>query len=318
VTTIAVCEHTGITRAWCPCTDCDGYTTTPQEQEAISAAVRRETAATAPSRPRLVQRSLDQPSKPVTADARPLDRIDGQAEHWCTSCGRYPRSRDRWLCDWCAQQWTVDLRNIEPLLHDLTIAEAKRVRMTTTSTNTGGSNPLPYDTRAAEARAHLEATIAHLCFTLGITVHPWQTTVAAALLLDRHRDPSTHPSAPDLATSLRRATNRAFAVIDRPRPTQYLGACPHCGLAMHSPEGHATYTCACGQIVIVAHQLADRQAAMDDMLVTWDELLGSGVAHRATLFRWRKARRIIPKAEWMGQPMYRYGDARNARQREAG
>lgn len=256
--------------------------------------------------------NLDAPNEPFTASARPLDRVDGQADHWCTCCGRYPRSRDRWLCDWCAEQWVIDLRNVPPLADDLELAKTRRSVMEE-QPGKSADEPLPFDDRAARALRRLNRSLAWIADALEVRIYPWQLDLLTRVLLDQHRDISRRQDAPDLADTLRRAVRRGMAVIDRPRPTVYLGACSVCGLALHAPDGVDTHKCACGAIYVVATALAERRAAISEMLVTWPELIEASPAPRSTLYRWRKEGKLRPANQWMGRPVYRYGDALDLR-----
>lgn len=312
VTTPATCDHTGITRAWCQCADCTTYQPTTADLEAIRASLSQQQAANPPIRYGLTTVDLDQPNQAFTPTARRLDRINTNATIMCAACGNYPHTQDRNLCAWCAEQWEIDLLNVGPLAEDLNLAETRRTRMGATAGKASDTS-MPYDPRAAKALEALRATIATLCDALNLHTQPWQLDTAARAIHARHRDISHRADAPQLAGGLRDTVRRGFTVIDRPRPTTYLGACPKCALAMHAREGAATHQCACGTIVLVDQLLTERQAAIADMLVTWPELLGSKVAPRSTLYRWRQERRLIPVTEWNGHPMYRYGDAQQLR-----
>lgn len=257
---------------------------------------------------------LDTDSGTLMPNAKPLDRIPTNADIICHSCGHYPHSRDRWLCDWCVEQWETDLRNAPTLAAELDKAIAKQARMTDGAGRGGGDdNPLPFNPSAARARARLNKAAIDAAQRLGI--QPW---TAAALLAATRNTIAQHREAPDLAAELRAATRQALATIDRPRPTTYLGPCPTCRLATHVPEGATTHTCPCGQIIIVAQALAAREAAIADVLVTWRELLDAHIAPRSTLYWWRSHRLLVPVTDWCGQPMYRLGDAKDLRDGKTG
>lgn len=252
--------------------------------------------------------NLDTPNTTLTPTAQPLDRVNPAATETCQACGDYPRSRDKWICDWCAEQWEIDLLNADTIAAELDTAIAKQTRMTS---NAGGSNdntPLPFNPAAAEARAELTRTIRNAHRQLVTRPRAGRLTQQ---LLDQTRNTITrHPDAPELVTNVRTAIRRALAIIDRPRPTLYLGPCPTCQLATHITEGTTTHTCPCGQIIIVAQALADRETAIADVLVTWQELLDARIAPRSTLYWWRKHHHLEPVTDWNGHPMYRLGDAK--------
>ena len=255
--------------------------------------------------------NLDSYHPHLIPDAQPLDRIDGQATSWCTSCGHYPRSRDRWLCDWCTEQWMIDLRNTPALTDDLNLAITRQTRM-----GAGGktsTTPLPFNYAASHALHDLDQVLRNIATALLGAVGQNTPGMLAHQLLDNHRDISRRQDAPDLAGPLRKAVRRGTAIIDRPRPTIYLGACSTCNLALHAPDGVNTHRCACGAIYVIRVALTERRDAIADMLVTWPELVDAKPAPRSTLYWWRKTGRLRPATEWMGRPMYRYGDALDLR-----
>lgn len=277
------------------------------------AALERLFAGPAPRNPRLRVVPIDSEPGPLTGDAQPLDRVPNEAGIVCRSCGHYQHTRDRWICDWCAEQWEVDLINAGPIVAELNTAIAKQVRM---GTPNGGSShdrtaaPMPFNEAASSANTQLEKALRHIGHRfLGWAGGPLDQLARRVHEVTYGRL-HTYPDTPELAAELRAATRRALATIDRPRPTVYLGACPNCQLALHAPQGQPVYACPCGYIVAVAQALDDRDKAAADLNVTFPELIDARIAPRSTLYRWRKEGRLRPCNTWDGRPVYRLGDAK--------
>lgn len=317
MTTDDRCQLTDLTPAECGCTT----HRRPGPRGIISAAaIERIIGRPAPEYRHRV-RNLDTSSGALHPTAAPLDKIttDGQLST-CQACIKYPHSRDRWLCDWCAEQFEVDLLNAPTLAAELDLAAARQTRMSDAGNTSADHDvqPLPFNHAASATRAALEQTVRAAAAALLANHRPHEELGALAqqLQADLHGHLHQHQTAPEHAAALRTVTRQALAIIDRPRPTTYLGPCPTCELAIHAPAGEATHTCPCGQITIVAQALATREQAIADTLVTWRELVDSRIAPRSTLYWWRKHNHLRPVTEWMGHAMYRLGDAKTLRARD--
>ena len=308
--TVDTCPLTDLDPAQC---GCSRHRRRGRRGQISPAALERLFGPPAAPKRRLRVVQIDTEPAALTGDAQPIDRITNDAGIVCRSCGHYQHTRDRWLCDWCAEQWEVDLINAGPIVAELNTAITKQVRMG--SPNCGGGHdrtaaPLPFNESASTAHTQLEKVLRHL----GHRIIGWGGGPLDQLARRVHDVTygrlHTYREAPELAAELRAATRRALATIDRPRPTVYLGPCPNCQLALHVAEGTPVHTCPCGYTVAVAQALDDRDKAAADLNVTFPELIEAHIAPRRTLYRWRKEGKLRPCNTWDGRPVYRLGDAK--------
>ncbi len=314
VTTDDRCPLTDLTPAECGCTT----HRRPGPRGIISAAALEHLIGRPAPEYRHRIRQLDTTTGALHPTAAPLDKIPTNGQLiTCRACNNYPHSRDRWLCDWCTEQFEVDLLNVRAVAAELDLAVARQTRMGDSGTNGGDHDvqPLPFNHTASATRTSLDRTVRAAASTL-LTKPPTHedlADLAEQIQTDTHGRLDRHQAAPEHAAALRAVIRQALAIIDRPRPTTYLGPCPSCDLAIHAPAGAATHTCPCGQITVVAQAIASREHAIANTLVTWRELIDARIAPRSTLYWWRKHHHLRPVTEWMGHPMYRLGDAKTLR-----
>ena len=98
--------------------------------------------------------------------------------------------------------------------------------------------------------------------------------------------------------------------IDLPVETVSLGPCPSCFMPRFvDQERTAVYRCACGLVVAVSEALAARQLRLENVLVTWPDLVALSGIPRRTLQRWRQTGRLQPAEIIESEPYWRCLDA---------
>jgi hypothetical protein len=212
---------------------------------------------------------------------------------------------------------------------DLDLAETRQTRI---GSGTGGrrsaASRTVFDERAADAHARLRHALRTWCWALAGEGDepPADPPAMAAWLLSRLNQLRHHDAAANAHAEITGAVEHARHVIDRPRPSTFLGAC-ECGATLLARPNASVVTCRdCG----TAYNVAQLQAWLLDR--AGDQLLTAAEIARAMstlgehidvdrIYQWDKRGRLVEHGQRGASRLYRLSDVRDlladALQREA-
>jgi hypothetical protein len=230
------------------------------------------------------------------------------------------------ICGGCAQRLRNQLRAVPELLAELDLAITKQ----TTAGGQGlGGSGLDFDPVASEAAVALRLCL-HGWARVWDEETPRDVTAGGA---ERDRALSSaagqagllagarlasRPWAPEVAEEVRQAVTRAWAAVDRPPDTEFVGWCPDdCGAALYAAQGAAQTRCrACGAPWDVQASRDSLLAAAVDVLAPAATLARALGVEPATLRQWRRRGQLVPaEVTTDGRPLYRVADVQALRAR---
>jgi ribosomal protein S27E len=232
------------------------------------------------------------------------------------------------ICRDCTTELASTLLEIpgdDGLACHLGITFARLSRLTAAGPHRGHVSLLPYETRAAEATAHLRGVLVAWVRDLNETLqHRWPADTLPSMAVWLHAHLACirqHQAAGDMLGEVRDAVERGWQVTDKPRQRVYTGPCPGCGTDLLTWPGHTRVTCTgCGTTYDIAERQEHMRTQLDDYLGTAAYasaiLPGIGVHVTAAMIRgWAhrhvlEVRVVVPARGPSGieQPLYRLGD----------
>jgi hypothetical protein len=212
---------------------------------------------------------------------------------------------------------------------------------------TAATTTLPYDVGASDAAAAIRKAVVDAARALAVHVRP-ATASAGRNWPDRPHQPATAPSAaawllthapllrhqawaPDAHRAITRAVKHGAALIDLPPESITLGTCDRqitdpqlggivlCGHELRAHPGDTVLRCrGCGHQHDVTARRDQMLAGSDERLVTTFVVTRALNVPGATLRSWRRRGQVAPAADTAdGEPLWRLGDIRQLRHREA-
>lgn len=247
-----------------------------------------------------------------------------------TNCGR-PTTGSH-LCRDCEDTLVQEVAEIVATADDLRTAITRQTALSDGGGPRSAETQVPFDDRAARARAAYLATLWRLVMKLWDKREPLPTgrdgglTGIGRWLHSRINRILDHPEAGDIANDIHRTTKRVLIVLDRPEPGIFAGVCSarvpvsrtapagECLTWLYARTGAAVVTCRiCGAHHDVQQRRDKLREHAENVLMTAPEIARAvtwlGETIKAELVRkWASRGRLVQHGNVDGRPLYRVGD----------
>jgi hypothetical protein len=181
-------------------------------------------------------------------------------------------------CTWLLER---DLLAAEDLAEELDVTRYRlsAVAAWSGAPVAGGTTPLPFDPRAAQAALELHRVLDVWAARLETAANPGRPVHTAGLarwLTHRHDELAGRPDAPAAAVDIGRVVTAGWRAVDRPADRVYAGACD-CGEQLYAGPTAATVVCrGCDSEHVIATRRERMLAELDSRLMTGAEIARLG------------------------------------------